>query len=237
MNARSCLTLALALIFVSACGQSGPEDDGGILGVPSGTYAVDKSHTYVTLSYLHQGLAYPLLRATAIDGELELNNRNLDKSTVSIAVATDSIRTNLDYFDKELASRKFFHADEYPHITFATHGYTPFNESSGELVGFITIRGITKPLVLSVRINGAIEHPLLKKPVIGISASGSLKRSDFGLTRFVPMVGDLVQISIEAEFLKGSNDGSANAVRVVADAIANADPQSLQVAADLGAER
>lgn len=237
MNAGTCLALALTLIFVSACGQGGPVDDGGALGVPSGSYAVDKSHTYITLSYFHQGLAYPLLRATAVDGELELDNGNLEESTVSIVVAADSIRSNLDYFDKELASRKFFHAEEYPHITLATHSYTPFDESSGELVGFITIRDITKPLVLSVRINGAMEHPVLKKPVIGISATGSLKRSDFGLTRFVPMVGDLVQIGIEAEFLRGSNDGSAEAVRVVADAIANADPQSLQVAADLGAEQ
>ncbi len=236
MNCRNSLGLAATLALLAACGQGEPVDDGGVLGIPSGTYAVDKSHTYVTFSYFHQGLSYPLLRATGIDGELELKNGALEKSSVSIAVAVDSIRTNLDYFDKELASRKFFHADKYPHITFSTHSYTPMSESVGELTGFVTIRDITKPITLSVVINGAMEHPLLETPVIGFSATGSLRRSDFGLDRFVPMVGDEVEIRIEAEFLQGSNDDSAAAVKISADAIANADPASLQVARDSGAE-
>lgn len=236
MNFRNCLSLAAALALLAACRQGEPVDDGGVLGIPSGTYAIDKSHTYVTFSYFHQGLSYPLLRATGIDGELELDNRELEKSTVSIAVDVDSIRTNLDYFDKELASRKFFHAEKYPYITFATHSYRPLNESSGELTGFVTIRDITRPIVLSVTINGAMDHPMLKTPVIGFSASGSLSRSDFGLDRFVPMVADQVVISIEAEFLHGGNEGSAAAARISADAIADADPASLQVSADIGAE-
>ncbi len=78
---------------------------------------------------------------------------------------------------------------------------------------------------------------MLNKPVIGISANGSLKRSDFELDRFIPMVGDEVQISIEAEFLHGANDGSAAAVEAVNKVMTNADPASLQVSAELGAER
>jgi len=78
---------------------------------------------------------------------------------------------------------------------------------------------------------------MLNKPVIGFSASGTLRRSDFGLDRFVPMVADEVEIRIEAEFLRGSNEGSAAAVRISADAIANADPASLQVSAETGAEQ
>ena len=236
MNIRNCLSLTTAWALLAACGQGELVDDGGVLGIPSGTYAIDKSHTYVTFSYFHQGLSYPLLRATGIDGELELNNGELEKSTVSIAVDVDSIRTNLDYFDKELASRKFFHADKYPHITFSTHSYAPISESVGELTGFVTIRDITRPIVLSVTINGAMDHPILKTPVIGFSASGSLRRSDFDLDRFVPMIADQVDINIEAEFLRGSNEGSAAAARFSADAIANADPASLQVSADIGAE-
>lgn len=235
MNYRNCLHLTATILLMSACGQGEPPTDAGLLGIPSGTYAVDKSHTSVTFSYFHQGLSYPLLRATDIDGELELDSNTLEKSVVSVAVDVESIRSNLDFFDKELASRKFFHADKYPHITFATHSYTPLNESVGKLVGFITIRDVTKPVVLSVQINGAMEHPALKTPVIGISASGSLKRSDFGLDRMIPMIGNKVDIRIEAEFLHGSNDGSAAAVKLATDAIANADPASLQVSDDIRA--
>ena len=112
MRIRNYLSLSALLVLFAGCGKGQPADDGGVLGIPSGTYSIDKSHTYVTFSYFHQGLSYPLLRAMSIDGELELDNTELDKSVVSIAVDVDSIRTNLDYFDKELASRKFFHAEK-----------------------------------------------------------------------------------------------------------------------------
>ena len=68
MKPRNYLSLMAMLALLSACGQGESIDDGGELGIPSGTYAVDKSHTYVTFSYFHQGLSYPLLRATGIDG-------------------------------------------------------------------------------------------------------------------------------------------------------------------------
>lgn len=238
MRILSLYCSCVAVFLLTACGQGdqpgAPTE--GALAVPSGTYAVDKSHTYVIFSYLHQGLAYPLQRATGINGELELDVGAMEKSTISIAVAANSIRTNLDFFDKELASRKFFHAEKYPYITFATHSYKPLSESLGELTGFATIRDVTKPIVLSVTINGAMTHPALNKPVIGFSVTGSLNRSDFGLDRFVSQVGDQVDLRIEAEFLLGSNDDSVAAAGLAAEAIANADPASLKIAASTGAE-
>ena len=227
-----------AIVFLlAACG---PADDAenrsvGRLGIPSGTYAVDKSHSHVIFSYLHQDLSYPLLRMTDIDGHLELDSTSMENSTASVAIAVDSIRTNLDYFDRELASRKFFHAEEYPYATFATHSYKPLSDSLGELTGFVTIRDITRPLVLSVTLNGAMEHPALNKPVIGFSARGSLRRSDFDLDRFISAVADQVEIRIEIEFVLGSNSGSEAAAELAAEAVANADPASLEIVANSGA--
>ena len=236
---NSSIFCCCAILFLpAACGQGDQPQtsvDGG-LPIPSGTYAVDKSHTYVIFSYLHQDLAYPLLRATDIDGELELDVGAMKNSAVSIAIAVDSIRTNLEYFDNELASRKFFHAEKYPHITFATYSYKPLSESLGELTGFVTIRDVTRPIVLSVTINGAMAHPTLNKPVIGFSATGSLSRSEFDLDRFLSDVSDHVDIRIEAEFLYGSNDDSAAAADLAVEAIANADPARLKVVASSGAE-
>jgi len=237
-NSNALLAVIYALLLTS-CGQDerpqGPVEGG--LGIPSGTYAVDKSHTYVVFSYLHQDLSYPLLRMTDIDGQLEVDSGSMENSRVSIAIAVDSVRTNLDYFDDELASRKFFHAEKYPHITFSTHSYKPLNESLGELTGFVTIRGVTRPVILAVTINGAMDHPMLNKPVIGFSATASLNRSDFELDRFIPAVADQVDIRIEAEFLLGSDPDSSAAAQLAVDAVANADPASLVIIADSGAER
>jgi polyisoprenoid-binding protein YceI len=124
----------------------------------------------------------------------------------------------MDNFDKELASRKFFHAEKYPYITFTTDRYEPLSDTEGRLHGVITIRDISKPLDLAVTINGAMIHPMRDIPVIGFSATGALNRADFELDRFVPMVGNKVDLKIEAEFLMGSNDGSAAAARRAADA-------------------
>ena len=184
------------------------------LSIPSGTYAIDRTHTYVTFSYLHQSLSYPLIRATGVDGEIELDAATLENSTAAIAVEVTSIRSNTPYFDKELASPKFFNAGKWPHVTFAGNAYRPIDDHHGELDGVITIRGISKPLTLAVTINGGIVNPITKKPTLGISATGALNRSDFDLDRFIPAVADRVDIAIEAEFALGSNDGSAAAVAI-----------------------
>ena len=158
MRYSNTLILVMFAFLFTACG-SGEQPQGqveGGLGIPSGIYAIDKSHTYIVFSYFHQNLSYPLLRMTDIDGELELDGGKMDNSRANIAIAVDSIRTNLDYFDNELASRKFFYAEKYPHITFVTHSYKSLSDSLGELTGFVTIRNVIKPLVLTVTINGAM---------------------------------------------------------------------------------
>ena len=193
----------------------------GRLDVPSGVYAIDKGHTYVTFSYLHQGLSYPLLRATNVDGELTLNSADVGSSQVAIAIAADSIRSNIDYFDKELASPKFFNAGRFPHITYVAERMSMSADGNGVLEGVVTIRDISKPLQLNVTINDAMTNPISRKPVVGVSANGVLNRSDFELDRFIPAVSDEVSIRIEAEFALGGNEGSAEAVSVALEAAAD----------------
>ncbi|MEM7501526.1 MAG: YceI family protein [Pseudomonadota bacterium] len=212
-------TIALAVVLAACSGEeSTPSGGDGSLRIPSGTYAVDRTHTYVTFSYLHQGLSYPLLRATAIDGELTLDSNELENSRVSIAIGADSIRTNTPHFDKELASPKFFNAAKFPHITFVTDRFDLETETQGALHGFVTIRGITRPLTLAAEINGAMENPITKTPVIGVSASGSLNRSEFELDRFIPAVGDEVNVAVEVEFALGSTETSAAAAKTAMQA-------------------
>jgi len=190
------------------------------LGIPAGTYSVDKSHAYLTFSYRHQGLSYPLLRARGIDGELILDPDAMENTQVSIVVDPATIRSNTDYFDKELTSPKFFNVAKYPHILFTADSYEAISESEGAMTGQVTIRGITKPLILTVTINGAMINPITSKPVIGISAAGYVLRSDFGMDRFVPAVADRVDLTMEVEFELGSNAegaASANLARAIAD--------------------
>lgn len=220
--------LLAILVGIAACGDgndAAPVAAENGFGIPSGTYAVDPTHAYLTFSYLHQGLSYPLIRATVLDGELELDAQAIENSSAHIAIAVDSIRTNTPYFDKELASPKFFNAAKFPHITFSSERYEAITDSNGRLHGIVTIRGISRPLALDVQINGAMENPITNKPVIGFSAKGELKRSDFELDRFIPAVADEVAIDIEIEFAEGRTESSAVAVEIASAAVegANAD--------------
>ncbi|MDP6993550.1 MAG: YceI family protein [Woeseiaceae bacterium] len=208
----------VAVLALSACSSDTAVDSGG--DIPSGIYAVDSSHASITFYYLHQGLSFPLLRATAVAGELQYDANDIENSSVRIAIATDSIRSNIDYFDDELASRKFFNAERYPHITFRSDAYEAIDEKTGVARGQATIRGVTQPLEFGVTMNGALIHPMLEMPVIGFSATGSLNRSDFGLDRFIPDVSDTVEFRIEIEFLHGSNEASQAAVAAVSQAMA-----------------
>jgi polyisoprenoid-binding protein YceI len=224
---RNVLQLLFAMLLAAGCsgGDSAPDTSSASsgLGIPSGTYAIDPNHAYVTFSYLHQDLSYPLLRANGVDGELALDVDSMENSRADITVRADSIRTNMSYFDEELASPKFFNAGKYPYITFTTERYEVISDSVGKLQGHVTIRGITKPLTLDVRINGAMEHPMMGKPVIGVSARGHVNRSDFDLDRAIPAVADRVDILIEAEFLAGSSETSGAAAALAIDASAGSD--------------
>lgn len=205
---------SIAAFWLAGCGQTElPAGPAGTDSVPSGIYAIDREHTYLSFSYLHQGFSYPLLRATDVMGELQYDGSDMTNSKIAVTVAADSIRTNVAHFDKELASRKFFNAEKFPNITFTTDRYEQISDSEGILHGDVTIRGISKPLELAVTFNDGFVHPILEVPVLGFSATGSLSRSDFGLDRFVPVVSDTVELNIEIEFHHGSTDESAAAVR------------------------
>ena len=172
---------------------------------------MDPEHTYLTFSYLHLGYSYPQLRFSAIDGELDLAGESLAQSRVAIAIDADSLDTKLPRFDRELKSLQYFNVDDYPTIAFTSQGYEPTGPASGSLAGNLTIKGRSRPVLLDVTINNAIQHPMKNVPAIGFSATGTLLRSDWGLSRNIPFVADEVTVNIEIEFLHGSSGTSSAA--------------------------
>ncbi len=91
---RNAFQLLFAMLLAAGCsgGDSAPDTGSASsgLGIPSGTYAIDPTHAYVTFSYLHQDLSYPLLRATGVDGELALDVDSMENSRAGFPRETDS---------------------------------------------------------------------------------------------------------------------------------------------------
>ncbi len=250
MKSKINLFVPVAVFLLSGCGQDSPQTgqesgnqpastaavpagEGGtsLANIASGVYSIDPMHSYLTFSYLHMGYSYPLLRATGIDGELTLNGGAMEESTVAIAIDASTIESGIQRFNTELHSLQYFNVEKYPHITFTSRAYGPTSDVTGRLTGFVTIRGKTRPMTLDVVINNAIIHPMSKKPVIGFTATGELKRSDFDMSRNIPFVADKVTIDIEAEFVEGSSETSSGAAMIAMDTTAGAPPESLIIAA------
>ena len=167
-----------------------------------GVYKSEASHAYITFQYLHQGYARPTLRWNDFDATVNLDPSNPTASTLNVVIDTASIDSGVEKFDQHLVSPDFFDAAAHPKITFNSTSLIEASTGKGSITGDLTMKGITKPVELFVTLNKVGENFRSKKPMIGISATAKLKRSDWDLGKHTPLVGDDVDISIEVEFIK-----------------------------------
>lgn len=172
--------------------------------VPAGSYSADPTHAYVRLQYNHLGLSHPTLGFEKFTVALNLDNEDPTKSTIALDVTTDSVQTGSDIFHDHLTGAKWFDAENYPSITFNSTAITANDDGTYNITGDLTVKDVTKPVTLVATVNNAMMHPMAKKPVIGISASGALMRSEWGLGAATPHVGDEVSLEIQLEMLKDS---------------------------------
>jgi polyisoprenoid-binding protein YceI len=164
---------------------------------PAGNWTLDKRHASLTMKVVHFGTSHYTFRFAqgAVDGAYAYDPAKPLDTKVSITIDAAAVDTGLPDFNKEIGTDpKFFNAGQYPKITFVSTKVEP-----GKLIGDLTFRGVTKPVTLDVEYNGYAKTPFGSQ-IMGFSATGKIKRSDFGFTHLVPMVSDDVDLLIEAEF-------------------------------------
>jgi polyisoprenoid-binding protein YceI len=173
---------------------------------PTGTYAVDLSHASITFRVSHFGLSNYTMRFAKFDSTVDYDSADPAKSKLTVVVDPKSIRTDFPFPDRENFDAKiatdpqYLNANAHPEIRFVSRSITRTGPTTGRIAGDLTMRGVTRPITLDAKWNGAIEHPFRRVPVFGVSATGTFKRSDFGMTVLAPLVGDEVQVTIEAEY-------------------------------------
>lgn len=175
------------------------------LDVPSGAYISDPAHTNLLWNLKHFGLSNYYGRFDKIDAKLQLDSSDITKSTLLVKIDPKSVDTNYpaspNTFNTEIASEKFFDAAKFPEITFQSTSVKLTSDKTGTVTGNLTFHGVTKPVTLDVTLNGALpSHPMTKKPAIGFSAKGVIKRSDFGVDTLIGPLSDDVDLTIETEF-------------------------------------
>ncbi len=174
----------------------------GPLSVPSGTYVMDTYHGYVTFSYSHFGFSRPVLAFRDVDATIHLDAAHPENSTVNVTIDPDLIDSGVVPFDGHLKDKDFFDVEQFKTISFKSTKLERLSTETGRLTGDLTIKGITRPVVLDVKLLAAGPHPMKKVPSLGIEAHTMVKRADFGLGKYVPYVSNEVEISVSAEFNK-----------------------------------
>lgn len=189
----ACLAVSLTLAGPAAADLS---------AVPAGSYGLDKTHGYITFTYSHLGFSNPRVGFDAFDVALDLDNEAPENSSLKVMIDAASINSRVEEFDEHLNGDKFFDTNEYPNIDFQSTGIEQTGDDTFRVNGNLTIKGVTRAVTLDARINKAANHPLSKTPTVGVSATTSVLRSEWGLGDYVPMVSDRVEIEIEVELPK-----------------------------------
>ena len=182
--------LVVALAFSSAVASSA-------LAAPL-TYAVDGSHTFPRFSYLHFGYSTQLSSFSKTTGKV-VYDPQAQQGSVDIVIHTKSVNTGSADFNEHIQGEEFLDTTKYPEATFKSTKVVFEGEKPKSIEGQLTIKGVTKPVTLTVTSFQAAPHPMMKKPTIGANAFTVIKRSEFNAGKYAPYVGDEVRIDIAIE--------------------------------------
>ena len=197
--------LFLAALTVPALAQM-PKEAPGVPDakrVTAGTYKVDSGHTQVLFEINHLGFSEYSGMFVEPTGTLTLDPANPSAAKVDIVFPIAKVRTTVTALDDHLKRADFFDADKFPEGRFTSTRVT-VSGNTAQITGNLTLHGVTKPVILAARFVGAGTMAMggPAKLNIGFQATTTIKRSDFGISQGIPLVGDQVKLTINAAFAK-----------------------------------
>ena len=186
-----CVTIAILMILGLSGGVSFP-------AAAAETYDVDPVHSAAIFRIKHLGISYVYGRFNDLSGTLKIDNKNPAGHAVDIHVKTKNVDTFNVERDNHLRSLDFFDAEKFPLISFKSESFQKVSSDSYEVVGELSIHGVTRPLTVKVQQTGADKDPWGGYR-IGFETTFTIKRSDFGMNFMMGGVGDEVRIIVSIE--------------------------------------
>ena len=168
------------------------------------TYTVDPTHTQVHFSWNHVGFSHPGAVFRDISGTIKGNHDHPEKSTVEVTMPVASVDSFVPLLNDHLInSGDYFKTNEHPTVTFRSTGIRDIQrkKKTFTLLGDLTVNGITRAVKLQARANAIGPHPFYENAAAaGFEATTTLRRSDFNMGKYAPVVGDdlAVRITVEA---------------------------------------
>jgi polyisoprenoid-binding protein YceI len=170
--------------------------------VQSGSYAVDPSHTLVQFTVNHFGISDFFGTFPRATGTLTVNPANVASAKLDVSVPVDAVSTTNTTLDKELVGAEWLDAARFPSIHFVSTKVVRTGKNTASITGDLTLHGVTKPVVLAATFNAAAVNPLDKAYTLGFKAVGTIKRTEFGVSKYAPLVSDETTLTISAAFEK-----------------------------------
>ncbi len=173
---------------------------GSALAAPE-TYNIDPTHTAPRFEYSHFGYSTQVHRFDKTSGRIVLD-REAQTGSVDVSIDASSVNTGYALFNEHIQGEDFFFTEKYPTITFKSTKVKFKGNKPVAVEGDLTIKGVTRPVTLTVTSFHAMPHPILKKDAIGANAYTKIERSEFGMGKYAPHVSDEVTLSISVEAVK-----------------------------------
>jgi polyisoprenoid-binding protein YceI len=165
------------------------------------TYIIDGPHTLPRFSYSHFGYSTQLSRFDKTSGKIVLD-RQAKTGSVEVTIDTTSVNTGYPLFNEHIQGEDFLHTAKYPKATFISNKLIFEGENLVAVDGTLALKGISKPVTLTVTSFQCMPHPMLKKDACGANATTVVKRTDFNMGKYAPHVGDDVTLTIPVEAVK-----------------------------------
>jgi len=165
------------------------------------TFIIDGTHTFPRFSYNHFGYTKQLSRFNKTTGTIVID-KEAKTGSVDVTIDMKSVDTGFGVFDGIIQGADFFDTEKYPTATFKSTKVRFDGDKPVTVDGDLTIKGVSKPVTLTIGSFQLAAHPMLKKDAIGVNASTTIKRTDFQAGKYAPYVGDDVAIDIAVEAIK-----------------------------------
>ncbi len=184
------IALVLALSSLAAGAYAAPE-----------TFVIDTTHTAPRFEYSHFGYSNQAHSFDKTSGKVMLD-REAHTGSVDVSIDAKSVNTGFALFNEHIQGEDFFNTAAFPTITFKSTKVKFKKDKPVSVEGELTIKGITKPVTLTVTSFQAMPHPMMKREAIGANAVAKVKRSDFNMGKHAPYVSDDVTLNIALEAIK-----------------------------------
>jgi polyisoprenoid-binding protein YceI len=169
------------------------------------TYTLEPDYTQGVFRWNHLGFSSPAAQFAQGAGTLEFDQGDPARSSVRVTIPLETLRTGVPDLDEDFRSSDFFATDRFPTATFKSSRVRSKGSNQLEVMGELTLHGVTKPITLAVTVIKIGTNPRTGLSTVGFDATATLRRSDFGLGKYVPQVSDAIEMHITSQAVEAKS--------------------------------